>query len=296
MSISEIQLATWAKQGATPQFTSTYDTLKTVLNDSSSPYCPKDFNIFLQGSYKNDTNVYADSDVDVVIRLDAIFYTDLYFLPAEDKTRYDAQRSPGSYTLDEFKGSVVAWLTKKYGNDVKPGKKAIFIKGNGGRRDADVLVCAKLRRYYSFPAVGDPKFTDGICFFLPDGTRIENYPERHSENCTTKHQDTRQWFKHTVRVYKNLRNTFIQKGIIEDGVAPSYFIEGLLHNLPTAQFAGTEQQNFLDTLKWLIAADRSKFECANGQFYLLGNTNVTWPTANCDKFLTAAMDYWNNPK
>jgi hypothetical protein len=95
-----------------------------------------------------------------------------------------------------------------------------------------------------------------------------------------------------VRVYKNLRNTLIQKVVIKDGVAPSYFIEGLLYNVPAAQFGGTEQQNFLDTLKWLIAADRSKFECANGQFYLLGNTNVTWPAANCETFLNAAMDYW----
>jgi hypothetical protein len=42
------------------------------------------------------------------------------------------------------------WLTKKYGNDVQPGTKAIFIKGSGARRDADVLVCAKLRRYHHF--------------------------------------------------------------------------------------------------------------------------------------------------
>ena len=48
-----------------------------LKNDSTSPYYPKDFKIFLQGSYKNDTNVYGDSDVDVVIRLDEIYYTDL---------------------------------------------------------------------------------------------------------------------------------------------------------------------------------------------------------------------------
>lgn len=88
--------------------------------------------------------------------------------------------------------------------------------GNGTRRDADVLVCAKLRRYYTFPAFGDPVFVDGICFFLPDGTRIENFPEKHSENCTRKHQETNQWFKHTVRIMKNLRNTMIEKKLIED--------------------------------------------------------------------------------
>jgi hypothetical protein len=291
VSISEAQLETWSKLGPTAQFTATYETLRTVLNDSSSPYYPKSFEIFLQGSYKNTTNVYGDSDVDVVIRLDSIFFTDLYFLNDEEKGRYNAQRSAGSYTLAEFKTSVIAWLTKKYGSDVKPGTKAVFIKGNGARRDADVLVCAKLRRYYSFPAVGDPIFVDGICFFLPAGTRIENYPEKHSENCTTKHQETKQWFKHTVRIFKNLRNTMIDNGIIEDGLAPSYFIEGLLYNVPTDRFGGTEQLNFKDVLNWVLAADRTKFECANGQFKLLGNSNVTWPAENCTKFLNAVKAY-----
>lgn len=292
MPISESQLETWAKQGPTSQFTSAYDALKVVLNDPLSPYYLKDFSIFLQGSYKNDTNVYGDSDVDVVLRLDSTFYTDLYFLSDEDKARYSAQRIPATYTLDEFKGAVVAWLSQKYGSDVKPGKKAVFIKGNGTRRDADVLVCAKLRRYFSFPSAGGPLYVDGICFFLPDGTRVENFPEEHSENCTRKHQETRGWCKPTVRIFKNLRNAMIERKIIESGIAPSYFIEGLLYNVPPAQFGGTEQANFQDVFNWIIGADRSKFECANGQYLLLGSSPVTWPAENCTKFLGAVKKYW----
>ena len=40
--------------------------MKATLEDSSSPYYLKSFESFLQGSYANDTNVYRDSDVDVV--------------------------------------------------------------------------------------------------------------------------------------------------------------------------------------------------------------------------------------
>jgi hypothetical protein len=284
-------LATWAKPGPTGQFTATYDTLKGVLNDPLSPYYLKDFEIFLQGSYRNTTNVYGDSDVDVVIRLDSIFFSDTYFLNADEKARHAAYGSAGTYTLAEFKTSVITWLTKHYGKDVVPGKKAVFVKGNGTRRDADVLVCAKLRRYYTFPAIGDPVFVDGICFFLPDGTRIENYPEKHRENCTKKHQDSREWFKPTVRIFKNLRNKLIEVNVIKDGLAPSYFIEGLLFNVPIHKFGGTEQLNFKDVLTWLLAADRTQFECANGQFKLLGNVNVTWPEANCTRFLNVVKAY-----
>lgn len=291
MAISEAQLETWAKPGPSAQFTATYETLRNVLNSTSSPYFLKDFEIFLQGSYKNTTNVYGDSDVDIVIRLDAIFYTDLDFLNPDERKRYDAQRGAGTYTLAEFKTSVISWLNHHYGNDVKPGKKAVFIKGNGSRRDADVLVCAKLRRYYSFPAYGEPSFVDGICFFLPDGTRIENYPERHSVKCTAKHQDTKQWFKPTVRIFKNLRNTMVEKKIIQDGLAPSYFIEGLIYNVPDHRFGGSEQLNFKDVLEWLRAADRSTFTCANGQFRLLGNAPVTWRADDCTRFLDAVNAY-----
>lgn len=293
MAIPETQLETWANQGPTGQFTATYEVLSNVLNDSSSPYYLKDFAVFLQGSYKNDTNVYGDSDVDAVVRLDSIFYSDLYFLSEDEKGRYEAQRSPGNYALPEFKNDVISWLKKKYGSDVQPGNKAIFIKGNDSRRDADVLVCAKLRRYYSFPQFGEPHYVEGLCFWV-GGTRIENYPELHSKNCTSKHKETNGWFKHTVRIYKNLRNMMVKDGIISDGLAPSYFIEGMLYNVPKDRFGGTEQQNFRDVLDWLLAGNREEFVCANEQFKLLGYGNVTWPPENCTSFLSAAKRYWDN--
>jgi hypothetical protein len=120
--------------------------------------------------------------VDVVIRLDEVFYADLFFLNDEEKKRYEAQRVPGGYSLLEFKQAVQGWLSEKYKGDVQPGNKAIFVKGNGARRNADVLVCAKLRRYYTFLVVGEPVYTDGVCFWPSNvGDRIENFPELHSE-------------------------------------------------------------------------------------------------------------------
>jgi hypothetical protein len=296
VAISEQQLETWAKQGPTAQFTATYGSLKGVLNESNSPHYSKDYTVLLQGSYKNETNVYGDSDVDVIMRLNQIFYTDLDQLSEEDKKLWGAARSDADYSLAQFKADVLAWLTKKYGNDVQPGTKAIFIKGSGARRDADVLVCVNLRRYRRFKNWTDQEYVEGICFFKSDGTRIDNFPIQHSDNCTEKHKNTRDWFKHTVRVYKNLRNTMIEKKLIQNALAPSYFLEGLLYNVPVGRFGGTEQQNFKDTLDWLNANDRSKFLCANEQYYLFHPTSpVTWRAENCSKFLAAAMDYYNRP-
>jgi hypothetical protein len=103
---------------------------------------------------------------------------------------------------------------------------------------------------------------DGACFWSTNGgARIKNFPERHSDNCTQKHQDTKGWLKPTVRIFKNLRNTMIKNGTIRDGLAPSCFIEGLLYNVPDGRFGGTEQINFKDVLEWLLAADRSQSSC-----------------------------------
>jgi hypothetical protein len=41
-----------------------------------------------------------------------------------------------------------------------------------------------------------------------------------------------------VRVFKNMRNSMIEKGFLAEGVAPSYFIEGMLWNVPNDRFTG----------------------------------------------------------
>jgi hypothetical protein len=69
MAIPENQLVTWSHQGSIQQSTATYATVKNVLDSTQAPYYLKSYEGFLQGSYGNDTNIYADSDVDVVLRL-----------------------------------------------------------------------------------------------------------------------------------------------------------------------------------------------------------------------------------
>jgi hypothetical protein len=293
MAIQEAQLETWSHQGAVTQSRDTYATIKRALEDNSAPYAGQSYTSFLQGSYANDTNVYADSDVDIVMRLDSIYYSDVSQLSEGDRAAYNAAWLAASYSLEQFKTDVIAHLKRKFGDAaVTPGKKAISIKGQGARRDADVLVCAEFRRYFNFSGSANQWYEEGICFFRPDGTRIENFPRQHSENCTRKHQISRQWFKRTVRVYKNLRNRMIEDGMIEEGLAPSYYLEGMLYNVPPEKFGGSQVDNFTDTFRWIVLADRSKFVCANEQFYLFNDYSpVTWRAANCEKFL-GAVNLW----
>jgi tRNA nucleotidyltransferase (CCA-adding enzyme) len=77
MPTPESQLDTWSSQGAIAGSRDTYATVKRALESSSTGYAAKDYRVFLQGSYGNDTNIYAESDVDVVIRFDDVFFYDI---------------------------------------------------------------------------------------------------------------------------------------------------------------------------------------------------------------------------
>lgn len=44
-----------------------------------------------------------------------------------------------------------------------------------------------------------------------------------------------------ARVFKNMRSRLVESGLIEAGTAPSYFIEGLLYNVPNEKFTTSYQ-------------------------------------------------------
>lgn len=294
MAIPESQLQTWSSQGSITQSAATYDTIKTVLTDNSSPYYLKDFSLFLQGSYCNNTNVWKDSDVNIVVRLNQTFYSDLSQLDQGAKSSFDISYPDVKYGFHEFYTEVVGWLTKHFGSDVKSGRKAIFIQGNNGRRDADVLVSAKLRRYRKGSTGTDAQYDEGVCFFLPDQTRVINFPEQHRNNCITKHQNSNEWFKKMVRVYKNLRNRMVADGYLADGVAPSYFIEGMLWNVPNNKFGASFEDSFVNSFNWVNDSDKTQLACANGLYWLIreGGGNC-WKPADFATYIAAVKKYWN---
>jgi len=163
---------------------------------------------------------------------------------------------------------VVAALVKSFGAaDVKPGNNAVKIKASGARRSADVVVAAEFRDYYS--SQFSPEYRpNGICFFNSKGFRVANYPKQHSKNCTAKHQATNSRFKPMVRVLKNMRSRLVEDGAIADGSAPSYFLEGLLYNVPIDKFTSSYGDTFAAAMNWILQANRSEWLCANEQYYL----------------------------
>lgn len=295
MPIDEKQLDTWSHQGSIQQSSQTYNSIKNVLESDGTPYADKAFKVFLQGSYGNDTNIYAESDVDIVIKLDDCFQSDLSELAQEERDAYSAAYPNATYTHVEFKADVLDVLNDAYGGDVAPGDKAIAIAANGNRRKADVIVAIQYRRYHKFRGIYEQNYTEGICFWNKAGSVIANFPKQHSANLTSRHQASGTWLKPMVRVLKNLRNRCIADGLLAAGRAPSYYLEGLLYNVPSSKFESSYGDCFVNGFRWLQGeANKEELVCANEQYYLLrDNSHTCWEKADGEAFIGAAIDLWN---
>jgi hypothetical protein len=265
-------------------------------NRGYSPHAGKSYEVFLQGSYANDTNTYAESDVDTVIRLDAIFGYDLSALPLDQQAAFrQAFSTPASYTFSESKQGVATRLSDALGSQyVTFGTKTFKITASGSRRSADVLACYQYRYYTRFVNHNDCLYIPGITFPNVSGEWIINYPKQHSEHCTTKHQATNGWFKPMVRILKNMRSRMINDGIIADGRAPSYFMRGLLYNVPIDHFGGGYSTTFYNIVNCLLGADKTRLRSANEMYFLLGNSRLQWTTTDCNLFLNGLVTLWNN--
>jgi len=293
MAISGEQLESWSHQGSIAQSSNTYNTIKNVLKIAIPQYDVTDFEVFLQGSYGNNTNIYAESDVDIIVKINDCFYYELEKLSEDEKAAYHASFTT-PYSGIDFKNIVQEILTEKYGNYLSLGPKAITILANGNLRKADVIVAYQFRNYSKFRSNEDQSYVEGICFHNSDNRRVVNYPKQHSENLTKKHKSTNEWFKPTVRIFKNLHKRLIDTKMLEKGVASSYYLEGMLYNVPSEYFKNSYHDCVVEALNWVQKADRSKFVCVNEQYCLLQETSlISWREDKCKKFLTAAINFWN---
>lgn len=295
MAIPESQLDTWSHQGSVTQSSKTYGTVRSALLAGGTAYANKETKVFLQGSYGNATNIYAESDVDIVIVLRDCWQSDLTNLSEREKRTYREAYPDATYTYADFKRDVTKVLTDRFGRDVRVGNKAIAIAARAGRRSADVIATIQYRRYYRFNSIWDQQYNEGVCFYTRRGERIVNYPAQHSANLTGRHQASSGRLKPMIRILKNARSRLVEAGLIGKDVAPSYYIEGLLYNVPPQKFVNSYEDSLINVLQWFRKeADKSNLVCPSEQYYLLRPNALTcWEPANCEEFVAAVVRLWN---
>ncbi len=307
MVISEQQLQTWSSAPSPTEMEKIKRT-REIIEEALRRQLPLDeikkafnlsefkYEVYLQGSYANSTNVRFDSDVDIVVQLDSVFKSDTTGLESTQKALYDSMHSTSLYLFKHFKKDVYDALLRDFGQgQVQWDKKCLNVIKNSNRVDADVVPCLQYRIYKRFLSYTDQRFVEGMRFYdTSDDTEIINYPKKHLENCESKNVDTSGKFKDLVRIYKNMRNNLIDHGHLDEKTAPSYFIENLLYNCTSPCFDGSYTDCMLKSLQFILDAIEAGritgFICANEQDTLF--SPKTWNLDDLIKFINVMANYF----
>ena len=298
MAIAEAQISTWSNQGAMLASAQTYTSIKTCIEGGNWNDDVK-YNIYLQGSYKNSTNTRGDSDVDVVLEFTSTFYSNKSELSLADRLEFEDYHGDAKYSLNDFKTGVIERLESYYGeSDISVGSKSIKVKGGNGRLDADVVCCSPYRRYNSFGKNNTKDYVEGIVFWDGKGQEVVNFPNKHFRSGATKNSLSNMNFKPMVRVVKNINSKLVTDGMISSGLAPSYFVECLVYNVPSSVFRQISYQNrLLGILRYFVDIVKndglSELMCQNNMIELFGGSDQQWDEDDAKQFITALVNYWN---
>jgi hypothetical protein len=303
MAIPDAQLETWSHQGAITSSRDTHMSIRAALTAQQSTIRQLISNgyveIYLQGSYKNDTNIRGDSDVDVVVELNTTFSHNAHALPAEQQEAFQATYPITAYPWANFRTDVLKTLRAYYGAAiVTEGNRALKLPRQPGRVGADVVVVIEHKEFDYFVNRDLHQDAKGIAFFTQrEGRRVINFPKLHYDNGCNKNSADRTGgnYKATVRIFKNARGCLIDRGVIPDDLAPSYFIECLVHSVPDARFRGKRSDIMFESLSWLWhEADLNTLMCQNGRLRLIGDSPEQWAQAKAVAFIQAMVNLWDN--
>jgi len=299
MPITETQLITWTNAPATTKPKFTHEKIREALN-AYAPLSGKDFEVYLQGSYKNSTNVKGDSDVDVVVQLNSTWHRDISRMPVDQQQTYLNTYPAATYGFAEFKADVAQALRDFFGaeNVDTTGGKSLKLAGNSQRLPADVVPCLHFRDYDYFHGPEDDlhSFVDGIQFYASDGTKIINHPKLHYDNGVDKnqHERTTQQYKDVVRILKNMKGALANNHGFDSDKAPSYFIECATYNNPDLHFHGSYQDAVANVLNHLMHdCHADALTTVSHQHLLFGNEPWQWNKQDATDFFNGCINLYN---
>ncbi len=259
MAISAQDSENWAAAGTQDAMARTYAAVKVALGRSQALKA-RDIEIFLQGSYANNTNIRGDSDVDIVVMLKSSWHPDKSLLSEAAKAAYERDHITATYTAAHLRKDVIEALQAYFGQDrVKPKNKAIRVNKSDGYVDADVVPALQHRLYTAYDSLTRGRFVEGTRLYPQKSQPIVNYPKVHKVNGSDKNTETNDNFKPAVRQVKQLRRRAAASGRVDPDKAPGYLLECMVFNAPKDVFVDDHHSRLVNVLKWLLTADLPSF-------------------------------------
>lgn len=255
----------------------------------------RNISVFAQGSYRNNTNVRVESDVDICVLCYDTYYPDFSFANGFDNT--DMQSEPATYSYGQFKNEVEQALVAKFGRRmVSRGNKAFDVHETSYRVDADIVPCFEHRRYTYRSSYGHFQYLSGTEFFPDIGGYVINWPQQQYDNGVAKNKATNNRYKYLVRALKRLRYEMEDKGIATAKPIPSFLIECLVWNVPNEGFNhDAYDANMRHVLAHTFNGTTTDDSCKEwgevNELKYLFRFGQPWTREQAHAFLSAAWDY-----
>lgn len=295
MLFTEKQLKAFSRlpdDGRREKIVRTHEYLKKVLSDNllvkdiKERYGLDNFNyeVYLQGSYANRTNVESSSDVDLVVELTTEYAYDIARLDEGQRTFFKKARRKSRFTTKLFRTEVLKALTSEFKERVSQQNSCLKLSASGSYVEADIVPCFSFRKYSQYLSSSQQNYTGGIQFTAQNSSMVVNYPKIHIEKLNNKSKRTNGKCKEMVRLFKNVRGWLeVQRGMPKN-IAKSYYLENLLFNVPDRCFTfnGSYQELTKNIIEWLLALKEAQIKgikCANGEERLFAEHNWNYNSA-----------------
>lgn len=265
MTIDPDQIQSWSERPGSflPSWT------RGVLSDAlrrSGRLDQRRYEIVVQGSYANETNIRGDSDVDLIVEMKMPFEEQIEQLNGAERVRFEERYETSLYDWHDFREDILAALNERFWTHM--GRKCIDIRDWDSmlRLPADVVPALEYREYFGFS--GDREvYRSGVFFHDSSGRRIQSYPRQHLRNGRTKDRKTGGRYKEVIRVLKNARmHVDCASEHVEN--TSSYLIECLLYNVPESVFRRPLANATHSSIRWLVEHrdEWPEFMCQNEVF------------------------------
>lgn len=285
----ESQFREWAKPPGKTEEDRCANAITAIRNaiKASDKLKSRGVSVLVQGSYKNNTNVRKDSDVDVgVVCTDTFFYD----LPS-GMTKEHFGITPATYHYAQFKSDLEEALVSYFGRAaVTRGNKAFDLHETSYHVEADV---APFFEHRHFLPTGS--HLTGVELQTDAGVRIVNWPEQHYANGCKKNNDTGTRYKSIVRDLKALSVEMAGAGITR-GDVPGFLIECLVWNVPNSRFnSGSYTGDVRAVLAYVYEQTKSAATCEKwvevSELKYLFSASQKWTPQQANAFAVAAWSY-----
>ena len=295
MPIPENQLKIWAQPGTVKGAKNTHAAIRNALK---RPQWPDDvrYRTYVQGSYRNNTHLRRQSDVDVVVELTSFPVRDGSLLSGSQKRLLEERFPEPEYGWRRFRRNVLRAVADRFGaSRVREGKKTLKLVMESPEIPVDVVVAVRYLKYTEYSGRRSYRNIEGMGLYLPTEKRwIVNYPHMHRQNGVAKEKATNWRFRPCIRMFKNARARLVDEGRLAADTARSYQIECLLYNVPDRLLRGSYQSVYSSALYWLCRNDLTRFPCQNKLVPMFNCGPDSWNDRDAETLIGALIKQYED--